>query len=83
MRFPEPIPTNGDKGLPKVISDVHGALRAMQLIGTNARASSSWRQAWESLWKARDTGSAADVERAASAVQAMLRAQKCLAGVRR
>ena len=83
MRFHEPIPTTGDKGLPKKISDVHGALLAMQLVGPNARASSSWREAWESLWTAKETGSAVDVERAASAVEAMLRAQKCLAPARR
>ena len=79
MRFRYAIPTTGHRGLPASIPDINAALRALQIMGTKARSTPDWRRAWESVWNARQTGAALDIERAASALETMLRAQRCLA----
>jgi hypothetical protein len=78
MQFSSAITTTGDKGLPRSIADVPGALRALQLMGASARTP-HWRDAWESLWTASESGDREDVDRAAAALKEMLRRHKCLA----
>jgi hypothetical protein len=78
MIFPAPIATTGGGTLPPSIYDVPGALRALQLVRPKDRTP-AWREAWQSLWAASETGLTEDVQRAASRVEAMLKANKWLA----
>lgn len=79
MRLPESIRTIGTRGLPAVITDIPGALLALQVMDTQTRSSPDWRRAWESVWSAKESRSPEDIEEAGSAVAALLRKRRYLA----
>ena len=79
MQLPEVIPTIGVRGLPPVITDIPGALLALQMMDGRARSSPDWRRAWESVWSAKESCSPEDIKEAGSAIAALLRKQKYLA----
>ena len=79
MQLPEAIRTIGVRGLPPMITDIPGALLALQMMDGHARSSPDWRRAWESVWSAKESRAPDDIKEAGSAMAALLRKQKYLA----